>query len=334
MSKVLGMGNALVDIITQLKDDKLLESFGLPKGSMTLVDLDTSNIIHAGTAGYKKQKASGGSAANTIHGLAHLGINTGFIGKVGNDELGRFFQKDMKNSHIQPILFRSVNETGRAMALVSPDSERTFATFLGAAVELTVDDLSSDIFRDYDYFYIEGYLVQNKPMMEKALRLAVNQNLTVCLDLSSYNIVEQEREFFFSLIKNYVDVLFANEEEVQALTGRDAEEGSSELNKMVNTVVVKMGARGSLIRLKNDLITIEPRRSKPIDTTGAGDLYASGFIYGLIRGCDPETCGRMGSALAGRIIEFIGAKMTESSWENLRREINSMESACRNIQPD
>ena len=236
MSRVLGMGNALVDIITRIENDKILDSFGLPKGSMTLVDLDTSNFIHAETAGMAKQKASGGSAANTIHGLAHLGVDSGFIGKVGNDDLGNFFKKDMKNNHIQPILFKTMNETGRAMALISPDSERTFATYLGAAVELSVEDLSSEIFKGYDYFYIEGYLVQNEEMMEKALRLAVNANLKVCLDLASYNIVEQSRDFLKSLISNYVDIVFANEEEIKALTGKNPQEAAQDMDKFVDTV--------------------------------------------------------------------------------------------------
>ena len=135
MTKVLGIGNALVDIITRIKDDEVLENFGLPKGSMTLVDLDTSNYIHAETAGMPKSKASGGSAANTIHGLAHLGVETGFVGSVGNDDMGRFFKKDMAVNNINPILFKTMHETGRAMALISADSERTFATYLGRAFQ-------------------------------------------------------------------------------------------------------------------------------------------------------------------------------------------------------
>ena len=198
MAKVLGMGNALVDIITKINDDSVLDSFGLPKGSMTLVDLDTSNCIHSETAGLPKSKASGGSAANTIHGLAHLGIQTGFVGSVGNDDMGRFFKKDMEVNHINPILFRTMNETGRAMALISSDSERTFATYLGAAVDLTAEDISHDIFEGYDYFYVEGYLVQNREMLEKAMRLANHAGLKICLDLASYNIVEENREFFMS----------------------------------------------------------------------------------------------------------------------------------------
>ncbi|MEN8228672.1 MAG: adenosine kinase [Bacteroidota bacterium] len=325
MAKVLGMGNALVDIITKIKDDAILDSFGFPKGSMTLVDLDTSNYIHAETAGFPKTKASGGSAANTIHGLAHLGIETGFVGSVGNDDMGRFFKKDMEVNKIHPILFRSMNETGRAMALISSDFERTFATYLGAAVDLTVEDITHDIFEGYEYFYVEGYLVQNREMIEKAMRLASDANLKVCLDLASYNIVAENDLFFQSLISKYVDILFANEEEIKGLNGKSPEEGAMEIRDQVEHVVIKMGAEGSFCVSGEDMVRIGVRPSNPIDTTGAGDLYSAGFIYGHMKGLPPETCGKMGAILAGRVIEMIGAKMDESHWENLRREIHSLE---------
>lgn len=324
MAKVLGMGNALVDIITQIDDDEMLKGFGLPKGSMTLVDLDTSNYIHAETAGLPKSKASGGSAANTIHGLAHLGVETGFVGKVGNDDMGRFFKKDMQVHKITPILFRNIQETGRAIALISSDSERTFATYLGAAVDLSADDITHDIFLGYDHLYIEGYLVQNKQMIEKAMRLASGAKLKIFLDLASYNVVQENRELFRKLIANYVDILFGNEEEIKALTGRSPEEGARELAGDAGIVVLKMGAEGSLCIQGEENVRIGVRPSNPVDTTGAGDLYASGFIYGYLKGLPLETCGKMGAILAGRIIEMIGAKMDESNWEILRREIQTM----------
>ncbi len=325
MMKVLGMGNALVDIITRIDNDKILESFGLPRGSMTLVDLDTSNFIHAETAGMAKTKASGGSAANTIHGLAHLGIETGFVGTVGNDDMGKFFKKDMQVNKIKPILFRSMTETGRAMALISKDSERTFATYLGAAVDLTSEDVSADIFKGYDYFYIEGYLVQDKPMFDKALRLASRAGLKICLDLASYNIVDENVDFFKDMISQYVDILFANEEEIRSLTGKSPEEGARETNEICDQVVIKLGAEGSFCICKEGIVRIGVRPSKAIDTTGAGDLFAAGFIYGHMKGLSAETCGKMGAILAGRIIELIGAKMDESHWEILRREIAALE---------
>jgi sugar/nucleoside kinase (ribokinase family) len=325
MSKVLGMGNALVDIITRIENDDILNGFGLPKGSMTLVDLDTSNYIHSETAGMGKTRASGGSAANTIHGLAHLGVETGFVGTVGNDDMGRFFKKDMQVNKIKPILFRTMNETGKAMALISKDSERTFATYLGAAVDLSAEDISQEIFNGYDYFYIEGYLVQNPEMFEKALRLASTKVGKICLDLASYNIVDSNVAFFKSMINQYVDILFANEEEIRSLTGKSPEEGAAEASQLCDLVVIKLGAEGSFCICKEGMVRIGVRPSKAIDTTGAGDLFAAGFIYGHMKGLPAETCGKMGAILAGRIIELIGAKMDEANWEKLRREIALLE---------
>lgn len=326
MAKVLGMGNALVDIITQIENDEVLAEFGLPKGSMTLVDLDTSNFIHSETSGMPKSKASGGSSANTIHGLAHLGVETGFVGTVGNDEMGKFFKKDLQVNNITPILFRTMNETGRAMALITSDSERTFATYLGAAVELSSEDISRDIFEGYDYFYIEGYLVQNHEMIEKAMRMASQANLKVCLDLASYNVVEANREVFKELISKYVDILFANEEEIKALNGKAPEEAAREIGPEVELAVIKMGAEGSFCYSKGELIRVGVRPSRPIDTTGAGDLYAAGFLYGHMNGYSVQNCGKIGAILSGRVIELIGAKMDEATWEVLRREISALES--------
>ncbi len=322
--KILGMGNALVDIITTLENDKLLDSFGLPKGSMTLVDHETSNFINIQTAGLKKQKASGGSAANTIHGLAHMGVRTGFIGMVGDDDLGKFFFKDMKSKKIKPMLFKSIRETGRAVALISPDSERTFATYLGAAVELSAEDLDSNLFTGYDYLYLEGYLVQDHELIEKAVRLAKINGLKVCIDLASYNIVEEHKSFFMELISDHVDIVFANNQEAETLTGEQPEQAAEILGRYADIAVVKTGAEGSLIHADGKLYRIGIRPSKPIDTTGAGDMYASGFLYGLVKGQSLETCGNIGAVLSGRVIEVMGAKLDESIWENIRRQVQSI----------
>ena len=206
MSKVLGMGNALVDVMTILKNDKTLKDFALPKGSMQLVSKEFSNRLLAGTLGLKKQQSSGGSAANTVHGLANLGLQPGFVGKIGKDDLGRFFEKDMEENGIQPIMFHDLEETGRSIALISKDSERTFATFLGAAVDLHEEDITGDIFEGYSYFHIEGYLVQNEKLIRKSMRLAKSHGLTISIDMASYNVVNDHRDLFESLIREYVDI--------------------------------------------------------------------------------------------------------------------------------
>jgi len=172
MDKVLGIGNALVDIMTKLPDDSVLEKFSLRKGSMQLSERDFAEEINQETFSFEKSESSGGSAANTIHGLAKLGAPAGYIGKIGNDTYGEFFSNDMKANGIQPFMLKTVTDTGRAIALVSTDSERTFATFLGAAIELSDIDLTAEQFADYKYLHIEGYLVQNHALMLKAAELA------------------------------------------------------------------------------------------------------------------------------------------------------------------
>jgi sugar/nucleoside kinase (ribokinase family) len=291
--KILGMGNALVDIMTELKDDSILQRFKFPKGSMTLVDNEMSGFLYNETIGLTKHKTSGGSAANTIHGLSHLGVQTSFIGKIGNDELGKFFKKDMKINGINPILFKSITETGRVVAMISPDTERTMATYLGAAIELDPQDLSADIFKGNDFFYIEGYLVQNKGLIEKALRLAKHCRIKTCLDLASYNIVLENIIFLKELMREFVDIVFANEDEARALTGKSPESALEDLSEMCEIAVVKIGEKGSLIKVGAETIVIPGREAKCIDTT--------------------------------RVIEDIGAKMQESTWELLRREITAIE---------
>jgi sugar/nucleoside kinase (ribokinase family) len=323
-SKILGMGNALVDIMTRLKDDQILEQMNLPKATMQLVNREFIWQILDKTVSLPKSLSSGGSAANTIHGLANLGIETAFIGKVGSDEFGEIFKKDLLQNKITPLIFYGLNETGRAVALVSPEGERTFATFLGAAVELSEDDIDSSIFKGYTYFHIEGYLVQNHHLIEKAVRLAKKNNLLVSLDMASFNVVEANREFLTSIIEEYVDVVFANEEEAKAFTGLPPEKALQAISKDCSIAIVKLGEKGSIIQRKEEQVSVPSIKSTCIDTTGAGDLYASGFLYGLVNNYSLEKCGRIGSLLAGNVIEVIGAKIDENRWKLIRAEIEKI----------
>jgi len=213
MKQILGIGNALVDVMTQIDDDHILVKFSLPKGSMTLVDNEKSQAVKAGTMNFKRNLASGGSAANTIHGLAMLKANAGFIGSIGRDETGDFFENDMKKAGVKTMLFRRSTMTGTAVALISPDSERTFATHLGAAVELGADDLKPELFKSFDILYLEGYLINDKSLVEKACRIARENNMEVVLDLASYNVVLAKIDDFRDIVSKYVDIIFANEEE-------------------------------------------------------------------------------------------------------------------------
>lgn len=321
MKKIIGMGNALVDVLVSIPDDRILNELGLLKGSMRLVDTAFSERVLDHVCSFERSVQSGGSASNTIHGLARLGEECAFIGKISDDEFGRIFKNDLLNCSINPVLFTDRASTGKAVALISPDSERTFATYLGAAVKLCPSEISSDLFRDYQYFHIEGYLVQDHKLIEKALHTAKTMGLTTSLDLASFNIVGENLEFLNSIIEKYVDIVFANEEESLAFTGFSPEESVRKISGMCNIAVVKIGARGSLVSCGNDVCLIDPFKVEPVDTTGAGDLYASGFLYGLMNGMPITRSGRIGSFLAAKVIEKVGAKIHECEWTKIREEI-------------
>ena len=324
MSKVIGMGNALVDVMTLLKSDRTLKEFALPKGSMQLVSKEFSNRLLAGTLDLQKKQSSGGSAANTIHGLANLGTETGFVGKIGKDNLGKFFENDLRESGIKPILFHDLEETGRSIALISKDSERTMATYLGAAVDLHEEDITSDIYKGYSYFHIEGYLVQNQGLIQKALRLAKSHELTVSIDMASFNVVGDNRDFFENIIREHVDIILANELEAESLTGKKHEKALAEMSDMADIAVIKLGKTGSLVKRGSEEHTIGIEKVNSIDSTGAGDLYAAGFLYGMCREQSLDTCGRVGSILGGHITGVIGAKMDDDTWTMIRHKVNEV----------
>lgn len=314
--RVLGMGNALVDIMTKVDDDFFLHQHNLPKGSMQLVDWDKAGAVIQGSLNFEKSLASGGSAANTIHGLAKMGVQTAFIGKVGNDEMGDFFSSDLVANGIESKLLKSDNKSGMAVALVSKDAERTFATFLGAAVELSANDLYDEMFKGFDLFHIEGYLVQNHELIETAIEMAKRNGLKVSLDLASYNVVDDNLDFLLK-ISNDIHIIFANEEEAKSFTGYEPEYALEEIAKKAKIAVVKVGARGSLVKVEDNVFRAGAIEANSIDTTGAGDLYASGFIYGLTQGFNFDKCAEMGSILAGNVIEVVGAKMDENRWNKI-----------------
>ncbi len=325
MKKILGIGNALVDVMTMITDDSLLKKFDLPKGSMQLVDNVKSGIIKSETRHLERTLSSGGSVANTMHGLAMLGSDSGYIGSIGEDETGDFFENDMKKAGVVTFLSRRESYTGTAIALITPDSERTFATHLGAAVELEASDLKSSWFAGYDILYVEGYLIINKALVETACTLARENNLKVAIDLASYNVVDARREDFREIIEKYVDIVFANADEARSFTGLEPEQALDEISKICEISVVKVGPEGSWIKKGEEKIKIDAAIIDLKDTTGAGDLYASGFLYGLTREEDLVKCGLYGSVLAGHVIEIVGARMDDARWRKALSDVRKIQ---------
>ena len=324
MKAVLGAGNALVDILATLPSDELLDKYNLPKGSMQHVDENLSNKILEEVLAIGCQRVAGGSSANTINGVAMLGLKAGFIGKVGADRLGNDFRSDQQNSGIHTNLLTGSVSSGRAMVLISNDAERTFAVYLGSAIELDSTDMHTSMFEGYSHFHIEGYLVQNHRLFEKAVELAKLSGMTVSLDMASYNVVEENKEFLGRMLEHYVDIVFANEDEAMSFTGLEPDKAVEKFAELCDIAVVKIGKEGSIVKRKHEFHRISAIAANAVDATGAGDLYASGFLYGLANELPLDKCGAIGSLCAGRVVEVIGPKMSEDTWKEIRKEVEKI----------
>lgn len=316
------MGNALVDVLALINDDTPLEQMNLPKGSMQLIDEKKLQVLNSAIENVEKILVSGGSASNTITSMSKLGIETGFLGKIGKDHYGDYYKKDLEkygvNSHLSEVDYAS----GVATTFVSKDGERTFGTYLGAAADLKPEDLKKEIFKNYHYLYIEGYLVQNLNLIKEALSMAKEMGLKIALDLASYNVVEENRDFLLEIIPEYVDILFANRSEIKSLLKVSPEEALTILKDKVEITVIKVGSKGSWIQKGDEVVFVPTHDIKRVDTTGAGDFYAAGFMYGLIKELPLTVCGEIGTLLAQQIIQVVGAKLEECHWNEIKKNLN------------
>lgn len=319
--KILGIGNALVDILVLPEDDQLINSLKLPKGGMTLVDGLLSARIQQEIAHLTSKVATGGSVANAINGIAAMGVECGYIGAIGFDDLGLLFKNEMVKRGIGTVLKELDSPTGRAVGFVSPDGERTFATFLGAAVEMGADDITPELFIGYDLFFIEGYLVFNHALIMAAASAAKTAGLVIALDLASFNVVEANMEILNELVDNYIDIVFANEEEARSFTGMIPEEALGNLAGRCDIAVVKVGKEGAFVQQGLQKWHIPTVGVNVIDTTGAGDLFAAGFLSGWATGVDLERCGKIGAILAGEVIQVVGAELADGHWKAIKKQV-------------
>ncbi|HEY3387951.1 MAG TPA: adenosine kinase [Prolixibacteraceae bacterium] len=319
--KILGIGNALVDIMVLSEDDQIINYLNLPKGGMTLVDGELSSRIQKEISHMNIKIATGGSVANAINGIAGLDVECGFVGAIGRDDLGLLFKNDMLKRGIEVMLKENELPTGRAVGFVSPGGERTFATYLGAAVEMGPEDITPELFAGYDLFFIEGYLVFNQPLIMAAASAAKLAGLTVALDLASYNVVDANLDILNELVDNYIDIVFANEEEAKSFTGLQPEAALENLARRCDIAVVKVGKEGAFVQQGDQKLHIPAIGTAVVDTTGAGDFFAAGFLAGLAIGCDLGKCGIIGSLMAGEVIQVIGAELEDSRWAELKKRV-------------
>ena len=326
MKRVIGIGNALTDMLVNLKSDTVLDRFNLPKGSMSLVGTELQTEISKSVAGLPYSLSLGGSAGNTIRAMARLGCDVGFIGKVGRDKTGDFFEKALVNLGVEPFIFRGTEKSGKCVSLVSADGERTMVTHLGAALELSAEDVSASLFEGYDCLYIEGYLVQNHELITTAVRTAKEAGLQVAIDLASYNVVAENLEFLRALVRDYVDILFANEDEAKTFTGEQEPLNALQaISEMCGLAVVKVGTKGAIIKRGDEVVHVGiMAAAKRVDTTGAGDFYAAGFMSGMCEGLSLRQCGTIGAIAAGKVIEVVGTTFGEDAWSDLFRLVTKV----------
>jgi sugar/nucleoside kinase (ribokinase family) len=256
-------------------------------------------------------------------GVGRLGGRARFVGKCGNGEWGRFFRQDLLRQNVEPALFGSDSPTGRVLSIITPDAQRSMFTYLGASSETQPAELTNGCFENAAVVHIEGYLLFNPELMLTALRAARAAGALISLDLASFTVIEESRDLLDRIVKEYVDIVVANEDEARAFTGlTDERQSLAVLAQKADIAVVKLGERGSVISHQGRMMRIDPLGSgRAVDTTGAGDLWASGFLYGLVNGYPLERCGRLGSACGYEVCQVIGAAIPEEGWRRIREMI-------------
>ncbi|MEM7651207.1 MAG: adenosine kinase [Pseudomonadota bacterium] len=313
---VVAAGNALVDVLAQTDDafiTQQAEEHGMEKGAMTLID--EVRAVQLYTQMPEGVESSGGSGGNTMAGFASFGGQGGFIGKVADDDLGKTFQSDLRNMGIQfdtqPLVMGA--KTGRCLILVTPDAERTMNTFLGASVELSPNDIDEDLISNAQVTYLEGYLFDKetaKAAFIKAAETAHNAGHRVALTLSDPFCVDRHRSDFLRLVESHVDILFANEDEIKSLYMQESfEDAINAVSEHVEIAAITRGEQGAVIikdgeQIKIDAVPVDT----VVDTTGAGDQFAAGFLYGFTEGKDAETCGKLGALAAAEVISHMGPR--------------------------
>ena len=307
--KILGIGNAIVDVLCKV-DDNFLETNSLTKSTMKLIDeIEFKKLL---SSLHIEQTISGGSVANSIVGLSQLGNNVGFIGKVNNDDLGQKYEDGLKNENVNYLYLKKDEPiaTGTCLILITPDSERTMCTFLGTAGKINENDVEAEVVKKSEITFLEGYLWDEgdpKRAFDKAI---INSN-KVAMSLSDLFCVERHRENFLDLVKNKLDIIFANEQEIISLTNSKSFDDVISFSKdLGKEIVITRGAKGAVSISNNQVTTCRAKENlKLVDLTGAGDLFAAGYLHGYINNLSTEDCLDKGTELSSKIIQKIGARI-------------------------
>ena len=318
---IVGVGSALLDILTHESED-FVAKCGALKGGMQLVDKGQIEKVLEQISS-PPRIVPGGSACNTVVGIGRLGGTARFVGKCGNGVMGNFFESDLRRQNVEPQLLRSTSPTGRVISIITPDAQRSMLTYLGASSEARPDEFAEHYFENAAIAHIEGYLLFNPDLILAVLKHAKAAGAVISLDLASYNVVAESRDMLKKIVREYVDILIANEDEAEAYTGhRNEAKAIRDLRADVSLAVLKVGERGSFIGSDEGVVSISAvGDGQAQDTTGAGDLWASGFLFGLVQGYSLAQSGELGSLCGYEVCQVIGADIPDEGWERIRNRI-------------
>ena len=324
MKSIIGLGNAITDIFISLPDNLLLERFRLTPGSVNHVDGAAALEILAAVEGIGRVEVPGGSAANTVAAASCLGMRGAFIGKAGRDAIGENYIKDMAANGVVPHILTGKSGSGVSLVFsVASGAGTTIVTSPGAALELSEEEICQELFKGYDYLHLEGYLFRCPGVVEKAMAIARKEGMTISFDLGNSRIVENNLQLVRSLVREHVDILFANEDEARALTGLEGVEAAMELSGRGcgMTAVVKMGEKGSVVCRGGELFKVASESVEVADTVGAGDAYAAGFLFANSLGFPLYECGCAGAMTAAGAVGTVGPKIGKSGLEAIKTRI-------------
>ena len=320
--QIIGIGSPLIDSLMSVSESFIVEVPG-EKGGMELVEVEhieelvqnsENDIIHA----------SGGSAANTIIGLSKLGINCTFLGKLGKDNHANIYAEQFSSAGVctRRFKFCDVSPTGRCLSMITPDSQRTCRTYLGAAMNLKPHEITVEDFAECTHAHLEGYKLFNRELAQRILECAKEAGCTISLDLASFEVVRNNLDILDRLLEEYIDIVFANEDEAKAYCGSDDPlVGLNKLSQYCEVAAVKLGPEGAYIKRAEELVRVDTPLVEAVDTTGAGDLWAAGFLYGYFHGFDLKSCGQAGSILGSTVVQDVGAMIAEDHWSEIRQQI-------------
>lgn len=312
-----------MDFLIEIGDDELLK-LNLKKGEFRLIDEKDLKKLWKKIEKCRVTTSPGGSCANTLYGVAMLGGKVVFCGKVGKDNYGDIYEGEMFKSGVKPRLARAEEITGQAITFITPDSERTFAVHLGAALHLKKDDIFFKDLKQSKILHIEGHQFADKGLrciLLEAMQFAKEHNIKISVDLGDPGVVARNKADMKRMIEEYADIVFANEDEARVLVGLEPQEALNEIAKLTEIAIVKIGKYGSYIKEDNTIYKIPGYKAEAVDTTGAGDMFAAGVLYGISCGYGLKICGHIGSYFAAKVVEKIGARLEHIKQKEIEKLI-------------